>query len=1459
MTRSKRILSLVIAMIMCIGMIPMTGIAATETAGFDNFAVQNTVESDTFTDFTEDDWFYNDVKAVYELGLMVGKGEGTFAPDSSVTLAEAITIAARLNSTYTTGADEFEVSDPWYKSYADYAIENGILTFEVADYNAPAKRAEFALIMANALPEEALEAINTVTDGAIPDVAADAEYAEAVYALYRAGIMIGNDEAGTFAPDSEIKRSEVAAITARMADAELRKEVTLGEEETTEAEDTSTEPEETTAEADETTEPEETTAESEDTTDAEDTTAPEDTTAESEETTAPEEDEAEEAARKRKMRELFLAIIGFQMGKEDQKTYTVAFNSNGGTAVASQYVSEGGLAVKPEDPINPGFLLEGWYVDEELNFKFNFATPIVSDLTLHANWIPSGSAYQVTFMLNNGSNGSYQMQLVPAGETATRPVDPEMDLHRFVNWYTEPEGLNEFDFSTPITTNTFVYAAWGAPDGDDSTLYSANSGGGTDFAIAGLEMTGSNLTATINTNTSAFLVVSFYEDDGTFFTGDFENDPNAPALITTVSARTPEYCELVPVIIPVTETLPEHYYIVAELCDEHGNALCSPLVNNENTAVYEVYDSKTVADFDEELVLMYTGELDDNFAVLNEDVKHITSTDTVNTLEVEYIPVPVVDEDDVAGVDDKVYHFTNPDAALLALQVGDVVIIDDTSYLFKIASITEENGEIIMTESSDVEITDFYQFIKIDMDIQNPDAEPASQSDFSLDGDVVDASTSFEIARTINWTPKDWLEIGGGFTVTGTLRIKVVYDIKVFARDYIAIEFTADAQVKLDGHVEVSIDNSDSVAAGSDKIEIEFFKVGIPTPIAGLTIEIKPSVPIELEAKAGLTFEATSKITAGFKYSNYDGKQNINKKESSLKLYLQGEASAKIGPKLKISLAFCKSVLEVGLNAGAGVKFTAKTNEITIGEITNAEEKHACGLCIEGTAKWYAEVYVDVTYCVIKDILEGDLGKWYIVQFEGDFPISPNFYFSVINAEDSYFEGSPKFGWGTCPNTSYRTDIIVKDENGQEIRGIDVYVEHDRTGRSNSGDSPYRTYLYKGSYTATASIDGNYVSKSITVSDSAQTVVLTAESNDGTAYGSVVDATTGSPISGASVVVSQNGVNIDSAVTAADGSFSVELADGTYLITTTKSGYQTFQDYVTVSNATTTYLQVTRLVPEEDDSARGGFAGRIVDGVTGYPINNVRLEIRYGWNNPGTGDIIDVIYTDSDGDFRFALRNFLGLPVGLRPGEYTLIATKDGYMTTSHNITVVANEERGGQGFSMSPVLGENQCRIRLEWGASPRDLDSHLVAPLVGGGTYHLYFPEAEENGGNPHDDYFILDLDDTSSYGPETTTIKQAIPGKYYFYVYNWSGESDMRYSDARVIVDFNDRTYTFNIPLDQGSGRYWNVFVLDTVAGTITPTNTITDAPSAFSLDSLGSTSVDDEILAMIDEDIRNTPKN
>ena len=113
--------------------------------------------------------------------------------------------------------------DNQIKVLEDYCKANGILKRDFDDYNAPIKRCDFADIMAAALPAAALSAINDI--GEIPDVGKADPYAGAVYTLYRAGILTGNDAAGTFGPETSINRAAAAAIVTRMADPALRKNI----------------------------------------------------------------------------------------------------------------------------------------------------------------------------------------------------------------------------------------------------------------------------------------------------------------------------------------------------------------------------------------------------------------------------------------------------------------------------------------------------------------------------------------------------------------------------------------------------------------------------------------------------------------------------------------------------------------------------------------------------------------------------------------------------------------------------------------------------------------------------------------------------------------------------------------------------------------------------------------------------------------------------------------------------------------------------------------------------------------------------------------------------------------------------------------------------------------------------------------------------------------------------------
>ena len=176
----------VIAILVALSLITAFSVSAYAQGypSFNNFKKIETFTDNQFSDVSKDAWYFSNVKQAFELGLMKGSTDSFFNTNGNVTIAEAITMSARLHSIYNTGEDEFKQSTPWYQTYVDYAIENSIITTAFEDYNKPATRDEFAYILANSLPDTALWSMNKVEDGAIPDVSMSQDYADSIYKLY---------------------------------------------------------------------------------------------------------------------------------------------------------------------------------------------------------------------------------------------------------------------------------------------------------------------------------------------------------------------------------------------------------------------------------------------------------------------------------------------------------------------------------------------------------------------------------------------------------------------------------------------------------------------------------------------------------------------------------------------------------------------------------------------------------------------------------------------------------------------------------------------------------------------------------------------------------------------------------------------------------------------------------------------------------------------------------------------------------------------------------------------------------------------------------------------------------------------------------------------------------------------------------------------------------------------------
>ncbi|MBQ7598917.1 MAG: InlB B-repeat-containing protein [Clostridia bacterium] len=1107
---------------------------------------------------------------------------------------------------------------------------------------------------------------------------------------------------------------------------------------------------------------------------------------------------------------------------EPDKEVTISFNLNYAGAPATipaQTVKAGEKAVAVTAPVRSGYTFMGWFTNPSCaeEYRFSFLFPIYDDLTVYAKWEADSNegdedtSYIVTFVLNDGSDGTYDVQTVRSNDRADKPQDPEREGFNFAGWFLEPSTVNEFSFTTRIHDDLILYAGW-TTSSSTGGVSTTESGGGTIFSITNIDVEDDTATATINVNEESILVVRFY-------------DENTEALIGTISALTPEYCEMEEVNITIDISLPEHFVVTADLYSFEEEQLCNTFRSIKYTSNYEAFQRLTVNDFEGRTVLNFDDDPTNNFGVLNDSVILVNQTENKNKLVQE-----VTELED--GSDLYSYTFSNTDEQVESLSVNDVVYAIDKNgngCLFKIGGIETSLEAITFTTAGENELTDYYDVLKVDMRIHNDDstAQNSGRQGERRKIEVIDAEAhpSAEFSPlNLEWNITDWLKLSGVAKAKVSVDVEITYDARLFRKDYFFMSFknTTDleASIKLTAHTE-NDDEADAAMHRKFEKKFDFAKLRIPTPVPGLAVKVDAGVPVELSAEGSVEISYTTENVSGFTYATDTGRQPYDKKERTFDVKAEGKAELKVGPKLEVGIAFLETVVEAKVEAQAGFVATA-TATLEIVNATNAESKHGCALCVSVEPRWFVEVSAKLTYEILEDVLSGQVFEVKLVDVEGQIKFGgfPNVYFSIIHSADSVFGTiAPKFGFGDCPNKKYRTTIRLTDDDGHEITGNNVTVYKANNEVFSSKNSTYVDYLYDGRYTVKTSIDGADIAKSIVVSGAAQEINLKKTSGDGSISGKIESSDNNTPVSGATILVKQGALVVASLSSDSNGEYNVNLPDGTYCIRITKDGYIPFSEYVIVKDATNTYVQTALMI--SSSSQKGGFSGKIVDAVSGNPVKDVTLKIYNGWNNRGYDDYVTTLKTDSNGIFKYDIKKLFNLIIGLPCGNYSAVISKNGYTTTYSNLMIKPGEVTGHPDIAISP-LTTGDYRIILSWGASPRDLDSHFNATLTNGGSDHIYYQN--KNGHSGH-----LDKDDTQGYGYETITVTSfdSLSNGFTYTVHDYTNRSysnSTALSSSGAIVqlyDGNTLLETFNVPTNK-VGTAWRVFTVD-ASGNITPLNT------------------------------------
>lgn len=231
--------------------------------------------------------------------------------------------------------------------------------------------------------------------------------------------------------------------------------------------------------------------------------------------------------------------------------------------------------------------------------------------------------------------------------------------------------------------------------------------------------------------------------------------------------------------------------------------------------------------------------------------------------------------------------------------------------------------------------------------------------------------------------------------------------------------------------------------------------------------------------------------------------------------------------------------------------------------------------------------------------------------------------------------------------------------------------------------------------------------------------------------------------------------------------------------------------------------------------------GKVVD-ANGSPVGNARVDSE-GQGYVGTS----TAYSAANGTFTVKIK---------ANAPAILTAKTSNAMSNSEVVT------GGAAGTICTPMLTDlklgsttaGSARIKLTWGTDPDDLDSHLTGPTAGSTTrFHVYYSNTGSQAAAP---YAELDVDDTSSFGPEIITINRFTPGLYRYSVHHFSGISTIPASPARVELTLNGVTRVFTPPAATTTLTYDSVWVVmelnvDSAGNvTVTPVNTYETASAS-----------------------------
>ena len=177
--------------------------------------------------------------------------------------------------------------------------------------------------------------------------------------------------------------------------------------------------------------------------------------------------------------------------KANTADVTVTFIAEGGKpAMSRQIITSGGVVTVPVPfPVRENRYVDGWYRDAVFNHEsekwelknvWNFADPVVNDMTLYANWVEKENPVHliVTFIAEGGIPAMSHQFVEPNGKITAPIPFPAKENYYISGWYNDPAYSSQpWDFDDEVTDHTILYAKWTkVPDNQFMITFIAEGG-----------------------------------------------------------------------------------------------------------------------------------------------------------------------------------------------------------------------------------------------------------------------------------------------------------------------------------------------------------------------------------------------------------------------------------------------------------------------------------------------------------------------------------------------------------------------------------------------------------------------------------------------------------------------------------------------------------------------------------------------------------------------------------------------------------------------------------------------------------------------------------------------------------------------------------------------------------------------------------------------------------------------